>query len=188
MEGHGSPADRVSWDEAREILAVVLVAAAVMHLTGPMVRYLANDNQFPLWDDLSTILNNVNALTGALLLGAAVVISTTPAVDVVPRLRRVVYVVSALVSALGMLYVLNVLTVVTAGDKFFLRLGIVLWRPRSRPFCWREPRRGWHDVWWRFRRQIEGVSARLAKARLRRPLGSGGSDSPDSRLWSPFRP
>ena len=129
MEGHESPAIRVSWDEAREILAVVLVAAALMHLVGPMVRYLASDNPFSLWDDLFTILNNVNSLTGLMLLGAAVAICTTPDVDVVPGLRQVVYMASAVVTVLGVIYIINVFTVSTAGDKFFLRLGIVLWRP-----------------------------------------------------------
>ena len=63
---------RVPWDEAREVLAMVLLIAAVGYVTGPLVRHLAVDGQFEFWDDLRVILSNVNITTGLLLVAAAI--------------------------------------------------------------------------------------------------------------------
>ncbi len=92
----------VSWDEAREVVVIVLVAAAVLHLLSPVVGFIDNRNRFPgSWvDDVSELTRNVGPTAGTLLLGAAILVATTPPADVVPMLRRIVAVV-ALVAAIG---------------------------------------------------------------------------------------
>ena len=119
----------VAWDEAREVLVVVLLVAALLHLVAPVLRYAGLDRRFSWWEDLYSALSNVNAFTGMLLLGAAVAVCTTPAADVVPRLRQAVYWMSVLVFVLGLLAIVNVLTVPTAGDAATLRLAVLAWRP-----------------------------------------------------------
>ena len=37
----------VAWDEAREVLVVVLLAAALLHLVAPMIRYAGIDRRYP---------------------------------------------------------------------------------------------------------------------------------------------
>ena len=119
----------VAWDEAREVLVVVLLVAALLHLAAPMLRYAGLGRRYSWWEDLYSALNNVNAFTGMLLLAAAVAVCTTPAADVVPRLRLAVYWTSAAVVLLGLVAIVNVLTVSTAGDAATLRLAVLAWRP-----------------------------------------------------------
>ena len=119
----------VAWDEAREVLAVVLLAAALLHVVAPMIRYVGIDRRYSWWEDLYSALTNVNALTGILLLGAALAVCTTPAADMVPRLRQSVYWASVAVAVLGVVAVINVLSVPSAGDAAALRLAVVAWRP-----------------------------------------------------------
>lgn len=119
----------VAWDEAREVLVVVLLASAMLHLVAPMVRYAGVASRYSFWEDLYSALANVNALTGVLLLGAAVAVCTTPAADVVPRLRQTVYWASLAVVVLGVVAVVNVLSAPSAGDAAALRLAVVAWRP-----------------------------------------------------------
>ena len=92
----------VSWDEAREVVVLVLVAAASIHLLSPVVGFIDNRNRFPgSWvDDVAELTRNVGPTAGTLLLGAAVLVATTPPADVVPTLRRMVAVV-ALIAAVG---------------------------------------------------------------------------------------
>ena len=119
----------VAWDEAREVLVVVLLVAALLHLVAPMLRHVGVGRRYSWWEDLYSALNNVNGFTGMLLLGAAVAVCTTPAADVVPRLRQAVYWTSVAVALLGLVAVVNVLTVPTAGDAATLRLAVLAWRP-----------------------------------------------------------
>ena len=119
----------VAWDEAREVLVVVLLATALLHVVAPMIRYAGIDRRYPWWDDLHSALTNVNALTGLLLVGAAVAVCTTPAADMVPRLRQSVYWTSVAVGLLGVLAIINVLSVPSAGDATAMRLAVVAWRP-----------------------------------------------------------
>ena len=119
----------VAWDEAREVLAVVLLAVALLHVVAPMIRYVGIDRRYSWWEDLYSALTNVNALTGILLLGAALAVCTTPAADMVPRLRQSVYWASVAVAVLGVVAVINVLSVPSAGDAAALRLAVVAWRP-----------------------------------------------------------
>ena len=130
--GEGSDGRRtvaVPWDEAREVLAVVLMLAALLHLSAPMIRYAGLDSPFSLWDNLYGVLGNVSALPGLLVLGAAVTVCTTPASDMVPRLRNIVYASAVLIAGLGMLAIVNVLSVPTAGDSASFRIALVAWRP-----------------------------------------------------------
>lgn len=119
----------VAWDEAREVLVVVLLGAALLHVAAPMIRYAGIDRRYPWWDDLHSALTNVNAITGLLLIAAAVAVCTTPAADMVPRLRQTVYWVSLIVALLGVLAIINVLSVPSAGDATAMRLAVVAWRP-----------------------------------------------------------
>lgn len=119
----------VAWDEAREVLVVVLLLASLLHLVAPIIRYVGLDRRYSWWEDSYSALSNVNALTGMLLLGAAVAVCTTPAADMVPRLRLAVYWVSVAVVVLGVVAAINVLTVPSAGDSAALRLAVVAWRP-----------------------------------------------------------
>ena len=118
----------VAWDEAREVLVVVLLAAALLHLVAPMIRYAGMDRRYSWWEDLHSTLTNVNALTGVLLVGAAVSVCTTPAADMVPRLRQSVYWASIAVAVLGVIAIINVLSVPSAADATATRLAIVAWR------------------------------------------------------------
>ena len=118
----------VAWDEAREVLVVVLLATALLHVVAPMIRFAGIDRRYP-WDDLHSALTNVNALTGLMLVGAAVAVCTTPADDMVPRLRQSVYWTSVVVALLGVLAIINVLSVPSAGDATAMRLAVVAWRP-----------------------------------------------------------
>ena len=118
----------VAWDEAREVLVVVLLAAALLHLVAPMIRYAGMDRRYSWWEDLHSTLTNVNALTGVLLVGAAVSVCTTPAADMVPRLRQSVYWASIAVAVLGVVAIINVLSVPSAADATATRLAIVAWR------------------------------------------------------------
>ena len=118
----------VAWDEAREVLAVVLLAAALLHMVAPMIRYAGMDRRYSWWEDLHSTLTNVNVLTGILLLGAAVAVCTTPAADTVPRLRQSVYWASVAVALLGVVAIINVLSVPSAGDATAMRLAVVAWR------------------------------------------------------------
>ena len=119
----------MAWDEAREVLVVVLLATALLHVVAPMIRYAGIDRRYPWWDDLHSALTNVNTLTGLLLVGAAVAVCTTPADDMVPRLRQSVYWASVAVALLGVLAIINVLSVPSAGDATAMRLAVVAWRP-----------------------------------------------------------
>ncbi len=125
--GDGLRAAAVPWDEAREVLAVVLLTSAVLYLAAPMIRHWVIGNSYLLWDDLYGALINVDALTGVLLLGAAVTVCTTPAADVVPRLRRIVQAVAAVIAVLAVVAIVNVLTVPTLGESALMRISIISW-------------------------------------------------------------
>ncbi len=78
----------VSWDEAREVVVVVLLTAAVLRVLSPLLGYLDSGRGGALSDDIAELTRNADVFTGVLLLGAGCLIATTPAVDVVPALRR----------------------------------------------------------------------------------------------------
>lgn len=91
----------VAWDEARELLVVVLVAAAVMKLLGPIAAWIQVDGDHFDRGVLTSALTGVNGGTGLTLIGAAVLLCTTPVVDVVPGLRLSVVVVATTATVMG---------------------------------------------------------------------------------------
>ena len=97
----------MAWDEAREVLVVVLLVAAMLRVVASMIWYIAYGSPFPWWEDYHRALAAVDVLTGVLLVGAAVAVCTTPAEDMVPRLRLAVYWASVAVVLLGVLAIIN---------------------------------------------------------------------------------
>lgn len=93
--------DPVPWDEARELLVIVITAAALLWILQPVVEVLTDGVGYGLTDDLQIALRHVDPVGGALVLAAAVVLASTPAVDVVPSLRRGLGVVAAMVTVAG---------------------------------------------------------------------------------------
>ncbi len=128
-DGGDRRASAVVWDEAREILVVVLLVAALLHLAGPMARYATLGDEYWQWAGLFQALTNVNALTGLLLLGASVAVCTTPAADMVPRLRKWVFWAAAAVALLGVVLTVNILTTSSYGTTAGTRLAAVIWVP-----------------------------------------------------------
>ena len=127
----------MAWDEAREVLVVVLLLAALLNLIAPMIYYVTInrdtgfDGSYPLfsWWSLAPAFGGVNISTGLLLLGAGVAVCTTPAADMVPRLRQWVFWISVAVTALGGLAIVNFLTSSFPGFGVGLRLLAVLEGP-----------------------------------------------------------
>lgn len=78
----------ISWDEAREVVVVVLLAAAALRVVSPFLGYLESRVGGALADDIAEVTRNADVFTGMLLLGAGCLIATTPVVDIVPALRR----------------------------------------------------------------------------------------------------
>ncbi len=117
----------VSWDEGRELLVVALLAAVVIHLVSPAMDIVDGGVRGGLGDDLAVATRNVAPVAGLMLLGAGVLIATTPPIDIVPALRQTVVVVTALVVALGVVAMTVELTrPSTAG--VLSRLGVVFGR------------------------------------------------------------
>ncbi len=97
----------VSWDEARELVALVLSIAAVLITVAPVLGRLI-DGQLDR-NGLRSALTGATPTTGLLALGAAVLVATTPVVDVTPRLRSTVVAVSLLVCAVALVASLDIL-------------------------------------------------------------------------------
>ena len=114
----------MAWDEAREVLVVVLLVAAMLRVAGYMIWYAGSGSPFPWWEDYHRALAAVDVLTGVLLVGAAVAVCTTPAEDMVPRLRLAVCWASVAVALLGVLAIINELGS-PSGTSAMLRLGWV---------------------------------------------------------------
>ncbi len=122
--GSDHPAEPIAWDEAREVVSIVLLAAALMVVVAPAVRHLADGNSFGASDTISSLLTGIGPVSGGLLVGSALLIATTPAEDVVPALRLSVALISAVVAAGGMVALLIEATSVTAAHSagYLIRL------------------------------------------------------------------
>lgn len=121
----------VSWDEARELVSVMLLAAALMVAAAPGVRFIGTGSLFDdIWDDLATILANINPIVGLLVLASAVSVCTVPPIDVVPALRRAVLIVAVVVTVLGVVAMVIELTSPSANrsEAVWIRFGSVLTR------------------------------------------------------------
>ena len=99
----------VSWDEAREVLVVVLLASAVLRLLSPFVGFL-NDRWGVFSDEVAELVRNANSTTGLMVLGAGVLIATTPRTAVVPALRRATVVIGSIVVLQGIVGIIIELT------------------------------------------------------------------------------
>ena len=139
------------WDEAREVVALVATLAAAFMVIAPILGRLI-DGQLDR-NGFRSALTGAHPTAGLLLLGAAVLVATTPAADVTPALRSIVVRVSAAVCLVAIFAVLDVLFADAAGGvrHFFTRFPddpAILWprcalerycrvgRPSSRTVPW----------------------------------------------------
>ena len=116
----------VPWDEARELVALVLAIAALFVAVSPILgRFI--DGQLDR-DGFRSALTGANPTAGLMTLGAALLVATTPAVDVTPRLRATVVMVSTLVFAIAVFAVLDILFDDATGGmrRFFSRFPTIL--------------------------------------------------------------
>ena len=120
----------VSWDEAREIVALVLSLCAALMALAP-VAFRLIDGQWDRNGLRSALQGATTPVTGLVVLGAALVVATTPAADVTPRLRWIVNLVAAVVVTLCVIHILDLLFDESAGGlrRFFTRFPTILWRP-----------------------------------------------------------
>ena len=119
----------ISWDEAREIVVVVLLAVATMHVLAPLVGF--RDNRFrgsgPFIDDLVELTQNAGPNAGMMALAAAVLVVTTPPADVVPLLRRAVAVVTLFIATAAAIHLFGTM-VRSAPTGLAARLQVVFGR------------------------------------------------------------
>jgi hypothetical protein len=116
----------VPWEEARELLVLVLLITVCAYVTGPLIRHLSVESQLDFWDDMRVILSNINVVSGLVLIGTALTVCTAPREATVPALRRSVSIIAKLVTAFGMVAMVNALTVRTAADSVLLRVSLVM--------------------------------------------------------------
>lgn len=120
----------VAWDEARELVAIVLLVVGVMRVLGPIVQVVGVDGRGDFWSKVLEGLRNVNATSGMLFLASALLVCTVPPVDVVPALRSAVTYVAAVVTILGVVSLVALFAVPIAndGDEFWIRLEFMMSR------------------------------------------------------------
>ena len=118
--------DLIPWDEAREIVTVVLTLAAASMTLAPILHRLI-DGQYDR-NGFVSAMAGVRPLTGALVLGAATLVATTPFADMVPKLRAAVAGVALLVTVIGIVSILEILFSESAGGvrHFFVRFPTIL--------------------------------------------------------------
>gem|GEM_PF-1269676 len=118
--------DLVPWDEAREVVVVVLTLCAASMVLAPILFGLV-DGQYDRAGFASS-LSGLRPLTGFVVLGAATLTATTPAADVVPRLRSAVAGVATLIMVIGVLSIFEILFSDSAGGvrRFSLRFPTIL--------------------------------------------------------------
>jgi len=109
-EGADEASLPISWDEGRELLVVALLAAVVMYLLSPTLDVIDRGSPGGFGDDLAVITRNAAPTAGLMLIGAGVLMATTPPVDVVPALRTAVVIVAGLAVALGIVAITVALT------------------------------------------------------------------------------
>lgn len=99
----------ISWDEAREVVIVILLVGTVLRLLGPLSGFI-DDRWGVFADDLAELTRNASPTTGMMVLAAAVLVATTPRADMVPTLRTATVAVSWLVLVEGFIAVILELT------------------------------------------------------------------------------
>lgn len=119
----------MSWDEAREVVTLLLVISAALVVLAPVIARLI-DGQIDR-DGLGSMTDGIGPSSGLLLLGAGVLVATTPPEDVVPALRRALVQVAAVAVVLGVIAILDLLFADAAGGvrRFFLRFPTMMRRP-----------------------------------------------------------
>ncbi|GJM37260.1 MAG: hypothetical protein DHS20C19_06270 [Acidimicrobiales bacterium] len=120
----------VAWDEAREVVALGLTLCAALMAAAPIVSRLI-DGQLDRWAWNGTLISSTTPSVGVVILGAAVLVATTPAVDVAPGTRRAVSIVSTVITVLAVVLILDILFGPTAGGvrEFFRRFPTILRSP-----------------------------------------------------------
>lgn len=103
----GSATLPISWDEAREVVIVVLLSTTVLLLASPIVGWFDPRIGGAFDDDVGMITANVGPATGTLILAAGVLAATTPRADVIPALRRAVVIVASIVVIMGIIAITN---------------------------------------------------------------------------------
>ncbi len=99
----------VSWEEARGFLAFLLLAAAVFSLLAALFATI--DADLETWRRGFIVFINVARFEPAiLLLGAAMLIVSAPPGSLVPGLRTVTMWLALIMAVMGLLFVVNVLT------------------------------------------------------------------------------
>jgi hypothetical protein len=116
----------VPWDEAREVVTLILALAATLMVLSP-VAFRFIDGQFDRAAFRSS-LTGAGPLTGLVVIGAGILVATTPAVDVTPLLRTVVFRVALLVLVIALLAMFETLFAEPAGGvrEFFKRFPTTL--------------------------------------------------------------
>jgi len=116
----------VPWDEAREVVALVVTLAAALIVAAPILGRLI-DGQLDR-NGVRSALTGATPTAGLLLLGAAVLVATTPAADVTPVLRSIVVRVSVAVFVVAIIAVFDILFADAAGGvrHFFTRFPTIL--------------------------------------------------------------
>ena len=126
----GGPHDQgplpVAWDEAREVVTLGLALCAALMAIAPIVARLL-DGQFDRWAWNGTLQASTTPTVGIVTLGSAVLVATTPAVDIAPATRKAVTVASTVVLLLAVVLILDTLFGPTAGGvrEFFRRFPVI---------------------------------------------------------------
>ena len=122
--GHGP--GPVAWDEGREVVALILTISAAFIALAP-IGFRIIDGQYDR-AGFRSALNGAGPTSGLMVLGAAVLVASTPAADVTPRLRTFVFRVAVLVFVIGMFAILDILFSETAGGVrlFFTRFPTIM--------------------------------------------------------------
>lgn len=120
----------VAWDEAREVVALCLALCAALMAAAPIASRLI-DGQLDRWAWNGTLISATTPSVGLVILGAAVLVATTPAVDVAPGTRRSVTIVSTAILVLAVVLIIDILFGPTAGGvrEFFRRFPTILRSP-----------------------------------------------------------
>lgn len=121
----GGPAP-ISWDEARELILIVLLVCATAMVLSPILARLI-DGQLNR-DGIGSAVTGAQPTTGLIVLAASILVATTPPEDLVPTLRRATFQVALLVAVIGLIAMLDVLFSPAAGGvrNFFARFPAIL--------------------------------------------------------------
>lgn len=108
---NGKPGrEMVDWEEARGFIAFLLLATVIFVLLAALFATIHAD--LVTWRHGFIVFTNILRYEAAvLLLGAALLIVSAPPDSLVPGLRSVTMWISFLVSVMGVLFALNVLTI-----------------------------------------------------------------------------